>query len=116
MSFLVGDSQADRHSKIRGFLSEGEPVIAVLLAAADFEWTVRRAILALGTSPNVEIRSGVLAKCTGLDKYTEAWRFEVKGRTNCGLPEVFTNWGLFREAFELRHRLVHGVVGITGYT
>lgn len=114
MTFLVGDSQSARHDKIRGFLSEGEVVIAVLLAAADFEWTVRRGILALGSSPNADIRTGVLANCSGLDRYKDAWRTEVKRRFGRGLPEVIGQWDNFKKAFELRHRLVHGIAGTTG--
>ncbi len=114
MTFLVGDSQQDRHLKLSQFLKEGEPVIAVLLAAADFEWTVRRAILALGSSSNTEIRAGVLARCSGPDKYKDAWKKEVKNRFGKGLPEVVSNWETFKKAFELRHQLVHGITGTTG--
>lgn len=114
MTFLVRDSQCERHAKISAFLKDGEPVIAVLLAATDFEWTVRRRILALGSSPNAEIRSGVLVRCTGLDKYKDAWNREVKKRFGKGLPEVVSNWQEFKKAFDLRHRLVHGVSGTTG--
>lgn len=114
MTFLVGDSQLARHARIRGFLAEREPVISVILAAADFEWTVRRAILALGRSPNADIRTGVLAWCSCLDKYRDAWKAEVKPRFGQGLPEVITDWNGFKKSFELRHRLVHGVVGTTG--
>jgi hypothetical protein len=114
MTFLVGDSQPTRHARIKGFLTEEEPVISVILAAADFEWTVRRAILALGRSPNANIRTGVLAKCSGLDKYRDAWKVEVKPRFGSGLPEVIADWAGFRDAFGLRHRLVHGVAGTTG--
>lgn len=114
MTFLVGDNQANRHAKIRGFLNDGEPVIAVLLAAADFEWTVGRAILALGTSPNTDIRSGVLARCSGLVKYNEAWKSEVGRRFGGDLSSVVPDWEAFKKAFELRHRLIHGVAGTTG--
>ena len=114
MTFMVGDSQQARHSRIRGFLSAEEPVIAVILAAADFEWTIRRAILALGRSPNADIRSGVLARCSGLGRYRDAWRDEVTPRFGKSLPEVIAAWDSFNKAFELRHRLVHGVAGTTG--
>ena len=53
--FLINDTMEERHQTIRSFLSS-DPMIAVILAAADFEWTVRRAILALGTLPTKEIR------------------------------------------------------------
>ncbi|MCB1634529.1 MAG: hypothetical protein KDI51_08065 [Xanthomonadales bacterium] len=115
MTFMVRDDQFARHDRIRGFLTDGEPVIAVILAATDFEWTVRRAILALGTSPNFDIRAGVLFRCSGLDNYRDAWKAEVTPRFGKRLPEVLADWSGFRTSFELRHRLVHGVTGTTGH-
>jgi hypothetical protein len=53
--FLVKDNINYRQTKIRSFLSN-EPAIAVILAAADFEWSVRRAIRALGTHKPNETR------------------------------------------------------------
>jgi len=114
MTFMVGDSRHARHARIRGFFAAGEPVSAVILAASDFEWTVRRAVLAMGTSPNADIRASVLARCSGLDKYRDAWKAEVKQRFGKGLPEVIVDWEGFKKAFELRHQLVHGVTGTTG--
>lgn len=111
MSFLVSDTQLQRHTKIRSFLDEGEWFIAVLLSAADFEWTARRGILALGHRPTVDIRQGTLATCTGIDRYKEAWKLEVKPTRGHGLPEVIPEWERFRRAFQLRHTLVHGIRG-----
>ncbi|MEZ5617724.1 MAG: hypothetical protein R3E40_05540 [Rhodocyclaceae bacterium] len=113
MSFLVDDKQPERHAKIKSFLANSENAIAVLLAA-DFEWTVRRAILALGTSPNADICSKVLSRCSGLEKYKEAWTQEVKQQRGKCLKEVVPNWDEFKEAYKLRHTLVHGVTGTTG--
>jgi hypothetical protein len=114
MSFLVDDKQPERHAKIKSFLENRENVIAVLLAATDFEWTVRRAILALGTSPNADIRIGILRHCSGLGKYAEAWTKEVKRNRGKGLADVVPDWDEFKEAYKLRHTLVHGVSGTTG--
>lgn len=111
MSFLVSDTQMERHAKIRGFLGEGEWFIAALLSAADFEWTVRRGILALGQSPTVEIRQNTLVTCTGLDRYKDAWKREVKPSRGHGLPEVIPDWQGFTRAFKLRHTLIHGIRG-----
>lgn len=111
MSFLVSDTQGERHAKIRRFLEEREWFIAALLSSADFEWTVRRGILALGQSPTVVIRETTLARCTGLEKYKEAWKLEVKPQRGHGLPEVIGDWEAFQRAFKLRHTLVHGIRG-----
>jgi hypothetical protein len=112
--FLVSDTPKARHEKIRSFL-EREPVIAVLLAAVDFEWTVRRAILALGNNPTKFIRENVINRTSGLDDYKESWREEVKPRFGVGLAGVIPAWEFFKtQAYPLRNRLVHGVSGTVG--
>ncbi len=58
--FLVRDRIEARHEKIRTFMGSDDAAIAVLLAAADFERTVRRAILALGNTPTKQLRTKVL--------------------------------------------------------
>jgi hypothetical protein len=58
MKLLVSDTQENRHAQIRRLLVDQKAVIAVLLAAADVEWTIRRAIIALGTSPTAYLRAG----------------------------------------------------------
>jgi hypothetical protein len=112
--FLVSDTPKARHEKIRSFL-EREPVIAVLLAAVDFEWTVRRAILALGRNPTKFIRENVINRASGLGDYKDSWRDEVKPSFRVGLAEVIPAWEFFKtEAYPLRNRLVHGVSGVVG--
>ena len=59
LMFFVGDTLAGRHNEIsRRFINSKDVMIAVFLAAADFEWTVRRAIIALGHGANRQIREG----------------------------------------------------------
>ena len=108
--FLVQDSSSSREERIKHFLAE-DASLSALLAVIHFEWTVRHAIIALGTSPNVVVRAK-LAKCYGLDKYKDVWKDEVflnKQRKVERLPEVIKNWEGLGRAFRLRHRLVHGV-------
>ena len=106
--FLVSDTRSSREAKIRSFLQD-DPAVAVILAAADFEWTVRRAIVALGRSPTKVIRQH-LAECYGLDRYKEAWKQEVQPRFGIGLAGVVPEWQFFREkAYDLRHKIVHGL-------
>jgi hypothetical protein len=110
MMFLVTNSPDSRHRRIRLFLPD-EPVIAVLLAAVDFEWTLRRAIIALGTNSNIIIRKRFRA-CHGLDGYKQVWRDEVKSRLGANLSNVLTNWKVLKEvAYPLRNEVVHGVRG-----
>lgn len=105
--FLVQDSSESREARIKSFLAE-DPPLSALLAVIHFEWTVRRAIIALGTLPNVVVRAK-LKNCHGLDRYKDVWKDEVSlGDVQKSLPEVVKNWEGLRRAFRLRHRLVHG--------
>ena len=112
--FFVNDTIEARHAKIRTFLAK-EPVIAVLLATADFEWTVRRAIAALGRNPTRYIHETLLKNVSGLERYREVWKREVGKRLAKDLSEVVPDWtSLKQEAFGLRHRLIHGAAGTVG--
>jgi hypothetical protein len=106
--FFVGDKPQDREQKIRNYLSI-DPMIAVLLAAANFEWTVGRCILFFSTSPNTDVRER-LAKCHGLDRYKNLWKDELieTDPTIPPLAQVVRQWAEFKEAFVLRHKLIHG--------
>lgn len=109
--FLVNDTISERHEQIRAL----DPSMGVILAAADFEWTVRRAILALGTQPTNAIQQDILSRISGLNGYKDAWKKEVAPRTRKQLPEVIPNWDFFqKEAYPLRDKLVHGIKGAVG--
>jgi hypothetical protein len=115
--FLVNDTKEERRKKITGFLDSGEPAVAVLLAAANFEWTVRRTIIALGKSPTARFTTagGLLERCSGLDRYKEVWKLEVFPQTGKGLAEVIGGWQYFSaQAYPLRNKLIHGAQGTTG--
>jgi len=120
--FLVKDSLNERQIKIRSFL-ETDPAIAVLLAAADFEWCVNRFIVALGNAPNTHIRDEVLSQknnrghrsyVSGLSKYKDAWN-KVRNEMD-PLDEIIgpTQWDQLKLAFNKRHALIHGRQGTTG--
>lgn len=105
--FLVKDSSLSREKRIQQFFIE-DPSLSTLLAVIHFEWTVRRAVIALGTSPNVNIRTK-LKSCHGHKAYKGIWKEEVFPKRGQRLTEVVNNWDGLRKAFKLRHRLVHGV-------
>ncbi len=102
--FLVRDKFDERENRIRGFL-QSDPPIAVILSIVHFEWTVRRAVIALGRSPNKCIREK-LKSYHGLEAYKDLWKEQVSGRR---LPSVIHSWSNLRKAFELRNLLAHGV-------
>ena len=53
--FYVRDNYQDRRSMILKFKNEQDICIAIILAAADFEWTIRRIILSLSQEPNTVV-------------------------------------------------------------
>ncbi|NJO42690.1 MAG: hypothetical protein HC769_35375 [Cyanobacteria bacterium CRU_2_1] len=105
--FLVKDTSLSREERIKQ-ISSDDPPLAALLSIVHFEWTVRRAIIALAKSPNVEVREK-LAKCHGLEKYRQIWQDEVAPKRKKNLNQVIQNWDGLKRAFKLRHLLVHGV-------
>jgi len=106
--FFVSDTEEHKRRRILEF-ARREPMIAVLLAAANFEWTVGRCILFFGRSPNVHIRKD-LENTHGLKRYADLWKAEICQHTPSTPPvnEVVRNWDKFSEAFQMRHRLIHG--------
>jgi hypothetical protein len=74
--FWVKDSREERYSRIKSFLTKEDAAIAVLLAAANLEWTLRRAIILLTRSARAAVRAK-LEQCSGLGKYESAWNDEV---------------------------------------
>jgi hypothetical protein len=106
--FFVGDRPDQRERKIRKYLDE-DPMVAILLAAANFEWTAGRCILFFSTAPNVKVRER-LATCHGLKKYKELWKDElIKHDPSIpAIAQVVKQWAEFEKAFKLRHRLIHG--------
>jgi hypothetical protein len=106
--FFVANNQNDKKKKIINYLHR-EPMISVLLAAANFEWTIGRCILLFGKTANVELRNR-LVSCSGLDRYKKIWKEELINNDPSipPLAQIIKNWKEFREAFELRHRLIHG--------
>lgn len=110
--FLVRDSREERTNQIHK-LMDVDVIIAVIMAAADFEWTCRRCILALGKSPTKYIREKQLKNAT-FRTYPKAWHTEVYPRLNKRIEDVlskFTFDNKMNEAFILRNKLVHGEIG-----
>ena len=105
--FLVKDGSESREERIQQFLSE-DPALAALLSVIHLEWTVQRAIIALGDSPNMVVRQK-LDGCHGHKAYKELWKEEIVHKTNRPTLPVVVNWEGLLKAFKLRHILVHGV-------
>jgi hypothetical protein len=106
--FFVSDRKDIKENRIRETLVR-EPMIAVLLAAANVEWTIGRALLMLSKNPNIDVRDR-LERAHGLKKYKELWKEELQLQDLHfpGLATVINDWDKFSTAFELRHKLIHG--------
>jgi hypothetical protein len=106
--FLVSDTLDGRQELIRSYTGR-QATLGALLAVIDFEWTVRRAIIALGYQPTKLVRADI-DRASGIAAYKEKWRKHVYPYRNMGLPDVVPDWaGLKDKAFLLRHKIVHGV-------
>jgi hypothetical protein len=105
--FLAGDKLERQEQKIRSFLFK-EPAIAVLLGAANFEWTLCRAMLFLSKTPNRELRYKI-GDIHRFDDYKDLWHTELYNIDNGKrLAEVVQNWAGLKEAFKMRNKLIHG--------
>jgi hypothetical protein len=111
--FLVSDDIDTRHNKIIIFLDNEDAPIAILLAAADFERCVRRAILGLGASPTAYIKAKIMSNgFHGLRAFKRAWKHEVSPHFSSSLDkDVVTSWDEFSKAYQFRHKIIHGIVG-----
>lgn len=107
--FKIYETRENREEFMKKLLSE-EPCVALVIAFLDFEWTVRRCVLALGKSTTKDIRakfSGNLPinfygndKSTKSDSnrnykfisslrdYNELWKAEVKVNGHDGLYDI----------------------------
>jgi hypothetical protein len=110
--FFINDNQNERHAYILDLLKDKTASVSIILASIDFEWTLRRAILAMGSSSTKVIRTKVLASVKGgYDGYKEAWRVEVEPRIGFRIDQVIKNWSSLHGengAAKIRGSIVHG--------
>ena len=125
--FLVEKSSAEERRRIIEAHAEMDLVVGFLLSVINFEWTLRRTILALGKRPTKVIRTELLGKCSGIDAYKLAWKEVQAGCVNVpSLVDFFSGNGIpiwngdtkdhpgIVQAFKLRNKLVHGCEGAPG--
>lgn len=85
----------------------------VILAAMDFEWTCRRAILALSKNPTVVLHEKFIEDYSAFRGLPKAWREEVMPNLKCpitlqDLVGRRIHWNLVRAAMQCRNVIVHG--------
>ena len=108
--FLRGDSRQDRELQVRQFIHT-DPGIAVVLAAADFEWTVVRAFKLLGRK--VSIRSLDQSRLSGPEPMRKMWAKLLVPLGHPSLDRIVDRWDTLCAHFQLRNKLVHGIQSST---
>jgi len=73
----------ERLGKLQRLISEGDHCIALVVAAADFERTMRRAIVALSIEPTADVRGRIEKKFNTIGKYHQAWHALLNLRAPC---------------------------------
>jgi hypothetical protein len=109
--FSYSISIEDRLSKLQRLVSEGDHCIALVVAAADFERTMRRAIVGLAAEPTAEVRERIEKKYNTIGKYNLAWARFVEPVRQSSLQEALSEFDDVRNAFRSRNKLVHGQQG-----
>ena len=110
-----GDTSEARRKKVNAIFAIS-PMAGFLLSSVNLEWTLRRAILAVGRDPTKRIRSS-FRKIHGIDGYKQVWKSQVsRPFAHPGLCELVEKanrsrkffWTDVRRAFNVRNVLVHG--------
>ncbi len=115
---VQGNSRQTRRERIEA-IAELEPSIAFLAAVFNFEWMIRRAILALSAHPTPDIRT-YLKKEHGWETYKKAWKQFVKLENGpatlidaivADSSQRIAIASAISDALKARHPLVHGANG-----
>jgi hypothetical protein len=109
--FSYSVSIEDRLSKLQRLVSEGDHCIALVVAAADFERTIRRAIVGLAAEPTADVRERIEKKYNTIGKYNLAWARFVEPVRKSSLQEALSEFDDVKNAFRSRNKLVHGQQG-----
>lgn len=107
MKFLVRDGLVNRHNMIRKIYRDNV-ALGIHLAHNNYEWTLHRAIVALGRKMQVKPRLLQVGKGLSLKQYTKIWDgLFVKTTESLSvmpLMKIVKEWESFsKKGFILRH-------------
>ncbi len=107
MRFLVRDGLVNRHNLIRK-VYRNNVAMGIQIAHANYEWTMQRAIVALGRKMQVKPRLLQLDKGLSLNQYTRIWDglfVKSEGKQSImPLMKIIKDWENFsKKGFILRH-------------
>ena len=111
--FDLKDKRGKRRRIILG-TAQIDAQYGVVLAAMDFEWTCRRAILALSHKLTVMIYEKFIEDYSSLKGLEKAWNSEVVPvvKDACSLPDLLVSkkvqWECVKDAMKCRNAVVHG--------
>ena len=110
--FDLNDTRVKRRKVIFGE-AQIDAQHGVLLAAVDFEWTCRRAVLALSHTPTVVLYEKFTKDYSSFSGIEKAWKTEVMpvSKDICSLPDLLnkkTHWEWVIDAMKCRNAIIHG--------
>lgn len=110
--FDLNDKRQKRRKTIVGY-AQMDAKHGVILAAMDFEWTCRRAILALSRKPTVVLYEKFIEDYSAFRGLTKAWREEVMPNISSAitlqnLVSRKIHWNLVCAAMQCRNVIIHG--------
>ena len=112
--FSVGFGSLNREERLRTYLKE-DYIVAVILSAAHFEWTLKRSILKLSKGPTIKLKRSLeethrLFGPSDKNNLQAIWAKEVgKIYKNASLGTVLSNLAEIRDkSRKTRGYLVHG--------
>ena len=110
--FDLNDKRHKRRKTIMGY-AQMDASHGMILAAMDFEWTCRRAILALSNRPTVVLYEKFIEDYSAFKGLAKAWREEVMKNIEGAitLPELVSrkiHWSLVCAAMQCRNMIIHG--------
>lgn len=124
--FRVRDGRKKRKSMVVKYAAK-DPFVGVLVAAADFEWTCRRAILAMGEGSTLGIRYELFEQWAFGLKLNKGWEGLVRQKSKgiAKFEDIFSSWAKknsvayvlwadIEYAMGWRNKLIHGIEGSIG--
>ena len=110
--FDLSDTRSKRRRIIFGE-AQIDAQQGAVLAAMDFEWTCRRAILALSKKPTVVLYEKFITDYPAFGGLENAWNAEVRPalKDSITLPDLVgrkVQWSSVRDAMQCRNAIVHG--------
>lgn len=105
--FTINDSFELRVKKIN-YILEQDPIVAFNLAFIQFNWTVKRIIIALSKVSSIILKEN-LKKIIDAPSLKAIWKKEVSDPFNApSLSKITTRWDMIKKAYTLNEKIQLG--------